>query len=70
MLGQFVSQGLGSPAAIAEWLLVGLSPTGPVDLLRGEPTHTISVAAQVRSITVPAQVRTITVPAPTRRTEV
>lgn len=63
MVGQAVSLGIGSPASIPLFLLVGLSPNASV--LDAEAV-VISVSAQDRTILIPADHRTVAIPADDR----
>jgi hypothetical protein len=68
MTGQFISIGIGSPAGIETFLLVGLSPNpnafvseGTIDIVVPLADRTVVVAADARTVTVAADDRDITV---------
>ena len=74
MIGQQISLGIGSPASIEYFVLVGLSATGPVSVedADGEIVYvlasdrTVSVSASDRTVSIDAVDRTVI--APTRPT--
>lgn len=70
MASQMITLGIGTPSDIPHFILVGLTPTGPVEVVEahGETIYveavdrTITVAMVDRTVEVDASDRTILVP--------